>query len=349
MRILIVSDAWEPQVNGVVRTLKMTRREMERKGHQTEIISPLGFRSIPCPTYPEISLALASARDVERQIDRFSPDCLHIATEGPLGWRARGIALRRKWPFTTAYHSRFPEYVEARFRIPVSWTYSLLKRFHNAARVTLAPTPAIVADLKARGFSGASLWSRGVDLTAFNAAGDRDASAKRPIFLYVGRIAVEKQVDAFLRLDLPGEKWVAGEGPERKRLQARYPDARWLGVFDGPELARLYRSADVMVFPSITDTFGLVMVESMACGTPVAAFPVPGPIDVIGESAGGVMHPDLREACLQALNLPRNQVRKRAEAFSWSTATDQMLAALQPIPRSQPLRTTSQLQNETQT
>jgi hypothetical protein len=335
MKILIVSDAWEPQVNGVVRTLKMTRRELELKGHQTEIISPLGFRSIPCPTYPEISLALTTRWEMERRIDRFDPDCLHIATEGPLGWLARGIARRRGWPFTTAYHSRFPEYVEARFKVPVRWTYALLRNFHNAARHTLAPTPAIVADLQARGFHGARLWSRGVDLHLFQHTGDRPRPAGLPIFLYVGRIAVEKQVDAFLRLDLPGEKWVAGEGPARRRLQAQYPDARWLGVMSGEELASLYRTADVMVFPSVTDTFGLVMVESMACGTPVAAFPVPGPIDVIGDSGGGVMHADLRTACLQALELPRDRVRQRAEEFSWSSATEQMLAALQIIPRSQ--------------
>lgn len=309
----------------------MTRREMEARGHQTAIISPLGFRSIPCPTYPEISLALTSTRELARRIDQFDPDCLHIATEGPLGWMARQVALRRKWPFTTAYHSRFPEYVHARFGVPVAWTYSLLRRFHNAARATLAPTPAIVADLKERGFHGARLWSRGVDLELFSATGDRETAARRPVFLYVGRIAVEKQVDAFLKLDLPGEKWVAGEGPARRRLQALYPEARWLGVLTGEALARLYRSADVMVFPSVTDTFGLVMVESMACGTPVAAFPVPGPIDVIGTSAGGVMHTDLREACLRALKLPRGPVRQRAEEFSWSAATDQILDALQPI------------------
>ncbi len=335
MRILIVSDAWEPQVNGVVRTLKMTRRELELKGHQTGLISPLGFRSFPCPTYPEISLALCTTRQLERQIDRFAPDCLHIATEGPLGWQARRIAMKRQWPFTTAYHSRFPEYVQARFGLPVGWTYALLRRFHNAARATLAPTPAIVADLKARGFAHARLWSRGVDLGLFKPEGERIDSPQRPVFLYVGRIAVEKQVDAFLRLDLPGEKWVAGEGPERRRLQAEFPGARWLGVLDGLELAKLYRSADVMVFPSVTDTFGLVMVESMACGTPVAAFPVPGPLDVIGDSLGGVMQANLREACLQALNLSREQVRQRAEEFSWSAATEQMLAALQIIPRKQ--------------
>lgn len=334
MKILIVTDAWEPQVNGVVRTLKMTRRELERRGHIVEIISPLGFRSIPCPTYPEISLAITRERELARRIDSISPDCLHIATEGPLGWLARRVAMRRKWPFTTAYHSRFPEYVQARFRLPVRWTYAVLRRFHNAARATLAPTPAIVSDLKARGFHGARLWSRGVDLDTFSHRGERmERPNDRPVFLYVGRIAVEKQVDAFLRLDLPGEKWVAGEGPERKRLQAMYPAARWLGVLSGDALARLYRSADVMVFPSVTDTFGLVMVESMACGTPVAAFPVAGPIDVIGRSGGGIMHEDLREACLQALKLPREAVRRRAEEFSWATATGQMLEALQRIPR----------------
>ncbi len=334
MKILIVTDAWEPQVNGVVRTLKMTRRELERLGHRVEIISPQGFRSIPCPTYPEISLALTGERELARRIDRFAPDCLHIATEGPLGWLARRVAQRRKWPFTTAYHSRFPEYVHARFRIPTGWTYALLRRFHNAARATLAPTPVIVNDLKTRGFRGARLWSRGVDLETFSHQGGRlERPLDKPVFLYVGRIAIEKQVDAFLRLDLPGEKWVAGEGPERKCLQTLYPDARWLGVLSGAALAALYRTADVMVFPSVTDTFGLVMVESMACGTPVAAFPVAGPIDVIGRSGGGTMHADLREACLQALAIPREKARQRAEQFSWSSATGQILDALQVIPR----------------
>lgn len=333
MRILIVSDAWEPQVNGVVRTLKMTRRELERRGHVVDILSPQGFRSLPCPTYPEISLALTSTRAVERHIDAFAPDCLHIATEGPLGWITRAIARRRNWPFTSAYHSRFPEYVAARFAIPPRWTYALLRRFHNAACHTLAPTPAIVADLAARGFRGARLWSRGVDLALFRPDGEREPAVRRPVFLYVGRLAVEKQVDAFLRLDLPGEKWVAGAGPERARLQASYPQARWFGVLDGEALARLYRSADVMVFPSVTDTFGLVMVEAMACGTPVAAFPVPGPLDVIGASQGGIMHADLRTACLRALDLPRAAARARAETFSWASATTQMLDALQHIPR----------------
>ena len=214
----------------------------------------------------------------------------------------------------------------------MSWSYALLRRFHNAGGATLAPTPAIVADLKARGFERARLWSRGVDLAMFHADGERlPRKNGEPVFLYVGRLAVEKQVDAFLKLDLPGEKWVAGEGPERARLEARYPGVRWFGVLDGHELARLYRSADVMVFPSVTDTFGLVMVESMACGTPVAAFPVPGPIDVVGQSGGGVLHGDLREACLRALHLPRDAVRRHAEQFSWRAATEQFFDALRPV------------------
>lgn len=333
MKLMIVTDAWEPQVNGVVRTLKMTRRELQRFGHEVELLSPQGFKTVPCPSYPEIELALTLRRGVARRIDAFAPDCLHIATEGPLGWLARSVALQRGWPFTTAYHSRFPEYVQARTGLPTRWFYSLLRRFHNAGHGTLTPTPAIVDDLRARGFTQARWWSRGVDLAMFSADGERlPRTSTAPVFLYVGRIAVEKQVDAFLALDLPGEKWIAGEGPERARLQARYPNARWFGVLDGPALATLYRSADVMVFPSLTDTFGLVMAESMACGTPVAAFPVPGPIDVVGApSPGGVLHTDLREACLRALALPRDAVRRHGEQYSWARATEQFVAALRPI------------------
>jgi len=331
MKIMIVTDAWEPQVNGVVRTLKMTRREAMAAGHEVQVLSPQGFRSVPCPTYPEIRLSIATPAAVARQIDAFAPDCLHIATEGPLGWCARTVARRRGWPFTTAYHSRFPQYVHARFRVPVAWSYALLRRFHNAGVGTLVPTPSMARELEARGFERPVLWSRGVDLSLFRPDGERETRSDKPVFLYVGRLAVEKQVEAFLELDLPGEKWVAGDGPERKRLQAAHPTARWFSVLDGPALARLYRSADVVVFPSVTDTFGLVMVEAMACGTPVAAFPVIGPIDVVGDSQGGVLDADLRQACLRALELPREGARHRAEIFSWSAATRQFLAALHPI------------------
>lgn len=332
MKILIVTDAWEPQVNGVVRTLKMTTRHLQEMGHAVSILSPLDFRSMPCPTYPEISLALTTRQKVEKRILDIDPDCLHIATEGPLGWLARGVALRHGWPFTTAYHSRFPEYVHARFKLPTRISYAALRRFHNAGRATLAPTPAIVEDLQARGFKQARLWSRGVNLDAFKPEGERlPRKPGMPVFLYVGRLAVEKQVHKFLELDLPGEKWVAGTGPAEDKLKARFPDARWFGVLSGEDLATIYRSADVMVFPSVTDTFGLVMVESMACGTPVAAYPVPGPIDVVGmESDGGVLSADLRAACLAALDKPRDAVRRHAEQFNWPAATRQFEQALAP-------------------
>ena len=333
MNIMIVTDAWEPQVNGVVRTLKMTTRHLQAMGHGTHILSPLDFRSVPCPTYPAISLALATRAAVARQIDQVRPDCLHIATEGPLGWAARAVAQRRGWPFTTAYHSRFPEYVQARAHVPLGWSYALLRRFHNAAQATLAPTPAIVDDLTARGFTRARLWSRGVNLEAFTPKGHRLPRPAKPVFLYVGRLAVEKQVHKFLALDLPGEKWVAGTGPEEARLKRRFPGVRWFGVLSGDDLAAVYRTADVMVFPSVTDTFGLVMAEAMACGTPVAAYPVPGPIDVVGrDSPGGALHEDLRAACLAALKKPREGVRRHAEQFNWLTATRQFAQALVTLP-----------------
>jgi glycosyltransferase involved in cell wall biosynthesis len=334
MKILIVSDAWEPQVNGVVRTLKMTCRELAKKGHNVQFITPNLFKSIPCPTYPEISLALTNTKRIEKIIDEANPDCLHIATEGPLGWLARSIAIKKGWPFTTSYHSRFPEYVNIRFKIPTSWSYALFKKFHNAAKANLAPTPAIVNDLKERGFKGARVWSRGVDFGTFSSVGPTIPRGKGPIFLHVGRLAVEKQIDEFLKLDLPGEKWVAGDGPERDRLHKAYPGVRWFGMLDGPSLATLYRTADVFVFTSVTDTFGLVMLESMACGTPVAAYPCPGPIDVVVSGESGVLDQNLKTACLKALEIPREKALAHAQTFSWERACEQFLGALQQIPKS---------------
>ena len=331
MKILIVTDAWEPQVNGVVRTLKMTCRELQRMGHQVDILSPLAFPSFPCPTYPEISLAFSSQKNVARQIDAFAPDCLHIATEGPLGWIARGIAIKRGWTFTSAYHSRFPEYLHARFRIPTRFIYALLRKFHNAARFNLTPTLSIVDDLRKRGFANPRLWTRGVDFDTFKPDGPKMPRGDAPVFLHVGRLAVEKQVDEFLKLDLPGEKWVAGDGPERERLHKQYPNVKWFGVLDGASLASLYRSADVFVFTSITDTFGLVMLESMACGTPVAAFPVAGPIDVVKAPQAGILDNDLRRACMAALEVSREGVLAHAATFNWALASEQLLSALQPI------------------
>lgn len=334
MKILIVSEAWDPQTNGVVRTIKMTIRELCKLGHEVELLTPQGFRSIPCPTYPDIRLCITTPREVARQIDAFGPDSLHIATEGPLGWMARRVALQRRWTFTTAYHSRFPEYVYARCRLPLSWSYAALRAFHNAGSAILVPTPTILEDLRRRGFTRAKLWGRGVDLETFTPRGEGLPGLPRgaaPIFLYVGRLAVEKNIEAFLSLNLPGEKWVAGEGPAGAGLKTRFRGVRWLGVLDGTSLAALYRTADVMVFPSRTDTFGLVILESLACGTPVAAYPVAGPIDVIGISGAGVMNDDLRQACLEALKVSRATARTHAETFSWAAATLQFLAALRPI------------------
>jgi glycosyltransferase involved in cell wall biosynthesis len=333
MKILIVTDAWEPQVNGVVRTLTMTAQELRSMGHEVELITPKLFKSFPCPTYPEISLALAGQSAVKRIIDRFAPDCLHIATEGPLGWAARNVAMKRGWPFTTSYHSRFPEYVNMRFKLPVSWSYALLRRFHNAAQANLAPTPAIVSDLKARGFRSPQVWSRGVDFDRFSPQGETMARGDGPIFLHVGRLAVEKQVDEFLKLDLPGEKWVAGDGPEGERLRQAYPKVRWFGMQNAQQLASLYRAADVFVFTSVTDTFGLVMLEAMACGTPVAALPVPGPIDVVKQGISGVLNADLRAACLAALLIPRDGVLAHAQTFSWAAASAQFFGALRQLPK----------------
>lgn len=339
MKIAIVTDAWEPQVNGVVRTLKMTAHELGLLGHQVEFVSPQGFFSVPCPTYPDIRLAAVTPGRIARVLDALAPDCLHIATEGPLGWAARSVAMSRGWPFTTAYHSRFPEYVQLRTRIPVSWSHALLRRFHNAGQATLVPTEHMGAELRTQGYRVPTPWSRGVNLQMFTPDGPTlpRAAGGGPVFLYVGRLAVEKNIDAFLKLDLPGEKWVAGAGPEAARLQRQYPGVRWFGVLSGPDLATLYRSADVMVFPSETDTFGLVLVESMACGTPVAALPATGPIDVVGPSGeGGVIDTDLGRACLAALQCDRQRVRAFAERYTWEAATRQFAQALQPIAKAMP-------------
>ena len=337
MRIVIVTDAWEPQVNGVVRTLKMTTHELGLLGHEVHIVSPQGWPSVPCPTYPDIRLAAVTPRGMARRLDALQPDCLHIATEGPLGWAARSVARRRGWPFTTAYHSRFPEYLQLRTGLPVNWSHALLRRFHNSGVATLVPTPHMGEELRRHGYRHPVHWSRGVNLEMFSPHGPVLArpAGHGPVFLYVGRLAVEKNIDAFLRLALPGEKWVAGAGPEAERLRRTYGDGvRWFDVLSGPDLAQLYRSADVMVFPSETDTFGLVLIESMACGTPVAALPATGPIDVVGTSGeGGVIDTDLKAACLAALRCDRTRVRAFAERYTWAAATRQFEQALRPIPR----------------
>ena len=331
MRIMLVTDAWEPQVNGVVRTLKSTRRELEAMGHEVGMLTPLEFRTVPCPTYPEIRLSLFPGGGVARRIREFSPEALHIATEGPLGMAARRHALREGLPFTTAYHTRFPEYVQARFGFPLAWTYRFLHWFHRPSRAVMAPTPTVVRDLRSWGFDNAVLWSRGVDLDVFRFRRGNRLASEPPIFLYVGRVAVEKNVEAFLELDLPGSKWVVGEGPALPAIRARYPEVNYLGVLDQAALAEVYASADVFVFPSRTDTFGLVLLEAMACGLPVAAYPVTGPLDVLGRSAGGVMDEDLRKACLDALRIDRATAREHAERYSWRAATEQFVRHLHPV------------------
>ena len=333
MKILIVTDAWEPQVNGVVRTLKSTRRELEGMGHEVDFVTPLEFRTLPCPTYPDIRLSLMPRAKLARRIRDFDPDALHIATEGPLGMAARAYALHKEMPFTTAYHTRFPEYVKARFSVPLSWTYAFLRWFHGPSRAIMAPTPVVVKDLQQWGFDNVVQWTRGVDLDVFRYRRAQRLQSDPPIFLYVGRVAVEKNVEAFVELDLPGSKWVVGDGPALAGIRARHPEVNYLGVLNQSQLAEVYASADVFVFPSKTDTFGLVLLEAMACGLPVAAYPVTGPLDVIGDSGGGVMHEDLRTACMKALKIDRAHARYVAERFSWRKATEQFESYLHPRPR----------------
>jgi hypothetical protein len=324
MRILIVTDAWRPQVNGVVRTLTETIRELQESGHEVEMITPQLFTTLPCPTYPDIRLSLLPYRKVSRLISQYRPDAIHIATEGPLGLAARRHCLRHGQAFTTAYHTRFPEYIQARTRLPLSISYAWMRRFHNAGRAVMAPTQSIVDDLRARGFENVVLWSRGVDTDLFSPGPrDRLEESEPPRFVYIGRVAVEKNIEAFLKLDLPGSKWVVGDGPLLAKLKKHYPEVYFAGIFPQPELVRFYRAADVFVFPSLTDTFGLVLLEAMACGTPVAAYPVAGPLDVVGDSGAGVLNTDLRQACLDALQLDRQHVRTVAERFSWQAAARQ--------------------------
>jgi len=323
-RLMIVTDAWEPQVNGVVRTLQNTRRELAALGVETLMITPLDFKTLPCPTYPEIRLSLTTTAALKRRLIEARPDALHIATEGPLGWAASKAAKALGWRYTTAYHTRFPEYIQARFGVPLSLSYAVFRRFHAGAHAVLAPTPAVIAALDERGFSRVVHWSRGVDHSIFKPADPPPLrNPERPVFLYAGRLAVEKNIEAFLKIDLPGEKWVAGEGPLAEELKRKYPNVRYIGVLPQTELAALYNAADVFVFPSLTDTFGLVMVEAMACGLPVAAFPVAGPIDVVGHGGAGVLHEDLRTACIEALKIPRGLALSHAAQFTWARATRQ--------------------------
>jgi glycosyltransferase involved in cell wall biosynthesis len=332
-RIMIVTDAWQPQVNGVVRTMTTVVNELRAMGHVVEVIAPDRFRTIPCPTYSDIPLALLPRRRLVRMIEAFQPEALHIATEGPLGMAARSWAKRRGLAFTTAFHTRFAEYIKARTGIPVRPVYAWMRRFHGAAQGTMVATQSLRDELAARGFRNIRSWSRGVDLTLFKPEPREEWSLPRPVFLYVGRVAVEKNIGAFLDLDLPGSKVVVGAGPILARLRDEYPDVLFTGPRYGQALARCYAGADVFVFPSLTDTFGLVLLEALACGTPVAAFPVTGPIDVLADAKAhiGAVNADLRTAALEALNADRVACRAHAERYSWRACAEAFLSHLVPL------------------
>jgi len=331
-RILIVSDAWFPQVNGVVRTLSVVTEKLRAMGDTVEVIGPDRFRSIPTPGYAEIRLAIAPKRKLARLVADFRPEVIHIATEGPLGWAMRSLCRRNHWPFTTAFHTRFPEYLEARTGIPADWSWRVMRRFHEAGDGTFAATTSLRQELTRRGFTKLRPWTRGVDLDKFRPGeGDPWAGLPRPIFLYAGRVAIEKNIEAFLALDLPGSKVVVGGGPALEGMKQKFPQVTFTGYRENGALARSYAGADVFVFPSRTDTFGLVLLEALASGTPVAAFPVTGPIDVVTDARVGALNEDLRTACLKALDCDRTACREHAEAWSWDACVAQFRAALVPI------------------
>jgi len=325
-RILMVSDAWHPQVNGVVRTVEETARVLKAWGHEVLVIGPDSFTSVPMPTYNEIRLSIFPYFRLARMIREFRPTMINLATEGPLGWAARRWCRKNRFPFTTTYNTRFPEFIAERLPVPLALSYAVLRHFHNAAAAVLAPTASIAADLSARGFQHVGIWSRGVDTSQFKPTGKAAVTAARPVFMFVGRIAVEKNIRDFLDLNLPGSKVVVGGGPQLEELKKAYPGVLFTGPKSGEELARHYSAADVFVFPSKTDTYGLVLLESLACGVPVAAYPAPGPKDVLGGHPDvAVVDENLCEAALAALRLSPDACRNFALARNWEAATREFL------------------------
>lgn len=344
MKIALASDAWHPQVNGVVRSLSATVERIRQRGIVVETITADQFRTLPCPTYPEIRLAFACGGKVARRLDAFSPDAVHIATEGPVGWATRRWCRNRQIPFTTSFHTRFPEYVAVRTGLPADWFWPIMRQFHGAATRVFTVTPTLASELRARRISPVHLWPLGVDLGLFSPDSDLlagIADLPRPIMLNVGRVAVEKNLDAFLSLDVPGTKVIVGDGPALAELRARFPDALFLGALHGSELASAFASADVFVFPSRTDTFGLVNIEALASGVPVAAYPVPGPIDILGKDGRGrnggreligAVDEQLALAVQRALTADRRACVAEAAHYEWDRCTDAFLAGLEPRP-----------------
>lgn len=326
--VLIITDAWHPQVNGVVRSIELVVREMETRGIRVSLVTPNEFKTLPMPGYAEIRLSRTLAGPVFTRIEALKPDAIHIATEGPLGLIARRWCRRNGFPFSTAYHTQFPEYLRARLPVPLALSYRFLRWFHGGATHCLVGTPHLRDVLEGRGFTNVAVWPKGVDTTLFHPDKRAAADYPGPVFLYVGRVAVEKNIEAFLRLDLPGTKLVVGGGPSLDRLKAAYRNAVFVGPKHGEELARFFAAADVFVFPSRTDTFGLVLLEALASGTPVAAYPVTGPIDVIGDAPVGVLDEDLGAAAILALDISRQACRAYAEQFSWAASTDRFLEYL---------------------
>jgi glycosyltransferase involved in cell wall biosynthesis len=315
-------------------------------GHTVEVIHPGQFKTFPLPTYAEIKVAIGVYEPVQDSFKAFEPEAIHIATEGPIGLAARRICVEWKLPFTTSYHTRFPEYISARLPVPLAAGYAYMKWFHKPSGRMMVATPTMRDELIKHGFRNISAWSRGVDTDTFRPRApdecDLFEGLARPIFLYVGRVAVEKNIEAFLGLDLPGTKVVVGPGPQLDELREKYPAVVFKGPKSGDELAAHYGCADVFVFPSLTDTFGLVILEAMAAGTPVAAYPAPGPIDIIpGSGAGALANSPtegLREACMECLKLDRAQVRAFAMGFSWRACAEAFLQNLQPYPEPEKTR-----------
>jgi glycosyltransferase involved in cell wall biosynthesis len=341
MRILIATDAWHPQVNGVVRTLTSLARSASALGADISFLTPDGFPSVGVPTYPGLRIALPNRREIKKRIEAAAPEAIHIATEGPIGWAVRAYCHRHKLAFTTSYTTRFPEYVAVRTGIPAALGYAVLRHFHAAAAMTMVATPSLRQELAARGFRKLGFWTRGVDTSLFNPDDPAALDLPKPIFMTMGRVAVEKNLEAFLALDLPGSKVVIGDGPQKAELQRRYPQAKFLGEKTGADLTAHLAAADVFVFPSLTDTFGVVQLEALACGTPVAAFPVTGPKDVIADHPIGAIDNDLRSACLRALAMSRETCRSFALERSWENSARQFignLSALQPSRSLRPAR-----------